>query len=124
MPVFDTLTTWIFDSRKCRGGRVKRAALMPELVDGRLEVSAYGCHKMAPCNIWELNERKDKEPKGRAIYAKQVVDDLDSIYFDPDPPPSLHGNVIGWPKADDERDKTMEIAAAWAEKSRFKKYPD
>jgi len=97
---------------------------MPEKVNGRLEVSAYGCHDLNSSEIWNLNERTDKVPKGRAIFTKKDVDDLDMLSFTRDPHPSFHGNIIGWPDGDEERDRLMEVAAALAEKSEFRAYPD
>lgn len=121
MSVFDTLTTWIFDSKKCKGGVVRHYALMPELIDGRWETSAYGCCDMAPADIWAQNTRTDKDAKGRAVYQSSVFDTLDGLVFEEDGLPSLHGNVIGWSA---EKDEQMEIAKEWADECKFIPYPE
>jgi hypothetical protein len=97
---------------------------MPEKVNNRYETSAYGCDEMDSADIWDLNERKDKEPKGRAEFSRTMIEtlDKDKIRFEPNGLPSHHGNVIGWPEADDERDARMQIAKDWAEKSEFIRY--
>ena len=118
---FNLLTLWIFDKNKCKGNRVRWQVLMPEFYNNRFEKSSYGCNVLAPEEIWKLNERTDREPRGRAIFKLSTINELNGLSFEPDEPPSFHGNVIGW---SDEKDARMEIAQQLSEESDFKEYPN
>jgi len=89
-------TRYVFFRNRIRSdGRLRWQAFEPK--DG--ETSVYHIRGLGEQAIWDIGTTKvagTRTLAGRADFAGAVVVEAD-LRLDPDPPPSRHANIRGWP---------------------------